>query len=131
MMKIGEVVAELGVSADTLRYYEKIDLMPKVQRNGAGIRFYNDKNISRIRFIKRAQRMGFSLQEISQLLSFREQPQQARPEIRELARAKLTDIEIHLGDLQSLRNELQLLVSLCTDSEDGCPIIEGLEEEID
>ena len=128
MLKIGEVVARLGVSADTLRYYEKIRLMPKVQRNGAGIRFYNDGNLSRIRFIKRAQRMGFSLDEISQLLAFREQPQQAKPEIRQLARAKLEDIEIHLQDLQKLRNELQLLVNLCTGSDDGCPIIEGLEE---
>jgi len=72
--------------------------------------------------------MGFSLQEIAQLLIFREQPQQARPEIRELAYTKLMDIENHLQDLQSLRNELQLLVSLCASSEDGCPIIEGLEE---
>jgi DNA-binding transcriptional MerR regulator len=129
MLKIGEVVARLGVSADTLRYYEKIRLMPKVQRNGAGVRFYNDRNLSRIRFIKRAQRMGFSLEEISQLLVFREQPQQAKSDIRLLARAKLADIEIHLQDLQKLRNELQLLVNLCTGSDDGCPIIEGLEEE--
>lgn len=127
MLKIGEVVEALGVSADTLRYYEKIKLMPYVQRNGSGVRFYSDKDLSRISFIKRAQRMGFCLEEISQLLTFREEPQQAKPEIRQLAKAKLTDIEIHLQELQTLRNELQLLVNLCAGSEDGCPIIEGLE----
>ncbi len=130
MLKIGEVVAELGISADTLRYYEKIKLMTGVQRNGAGVRFYSDKNLSRIKFIKRAQRMGFSLDEISQLLAFREGPQQAKPEIRQLARAKLVDIETHLQDLQTLQNELQLLVNLCAGSKDGCPIIEGLEDEL-
>ena len=128
MMKIGAVVAELGVSADTLRYYEKIGLMPRVQRNGAGVRFYNDRNLSRIRFIKRAQRMGFSLDEISQLLALRDRPRKAKPEIRMLASAKLADIESHLRDLKSLRNELQLLVNLCDGSEDGCPIIERLED---
>jgi len=71
MLKIGAVVAKLGISADTLRYYEKIELMPAVQRNSAGIRFYNDKNLSRIKFIKRAQRMGCSLNEITQVLVFR------------------------------------------------------------
>ena len=128
-MRIGEVVAELGVSADTLRYYEKIKLMPKVQRNGAGVRFYNDKDLSRIKFIKRAQHMGFSLKEIAQLLTFREAPQQAKPEVRQLAGEKLADIESHLQELQTLRNELQLLVNLCAGSQDVCPIIEGLEDD--
>ncbi|RLA07421.1 MAG: heavy metal-responsive transcriptional regulator [Gammaproteobacteria bacterium] len=129
MLKIGEVVVKLGVSADTLRYYEKVELIPKVQRNGAGIRFYNDKNLSRIKFIKRAQRMGFSLNEISQLLVFREEPQRAKPDIRQLVKVKLADIESHQEDLQTLHNELQLLVNLCPGSEDGCPIIDGLEDD--
>lgn len=72
MMRIGEVVTTLAISADTLRYYEKIRLMPKVQRNNGGVRFYSDKDLSRLRFIKRAQKMGFSLEEITQLLKFRE-----------------------------------------------------------
>jgi len=129
MLRIGEVVAELGVSADTLRYYEKIKLMPKVQRNGAGVRFYNDKNLSRIKFIKRAQHMGFSLEEIGQLLTFREGPQQAKPEVRQMAIEKLVDIESHLQELQALRDELRLLVNLCVGNQDGCPIIEGLEDK--
>ena len=109
MKRIGEVATELGISADTLRYYEKIKLLPRVQRNGAGVRFYSDKDLSRIRFIKRAQKMGFSLDKITQLLCFRENPQQAKPKVRELAHQKLTEIEEHLTELTILRNELRLL----------------------
>ena len=129
MKRIGEVVAELGVSADTLRYYEKIKLMPKIQRNGAGIRYYNDKNLSQLRFIKRAQKMGFSLGEIAQLLRFRENPQQAKPNVRELAHQKLLEIEEHLTELNTLRDELRLLTNLCGASPDGCPILESIDHD--
>ena len=129
MYQIGEVAKRLNISADTLRYYEKIRLLPPISRSASGLRIYCDKDLSRLKFIRRAQRMGFSLEEIGQLLSFREAPQQAKPEIRQLAGEKLTDIEEHLRELQSLRNELQLLVNLCAGSKDGCPIIEGLEDD--
>jgi MerR family transcriptional regulator, copper efflux regulator len=129
MYQIGEVTRRLNISADTLRYYEKIHLLPHISRNSSGLRIYCDKDLSRLKFIKRAQRMGFSLEEIAQLLTFREAPQQAKPEIRHLAGEKLADIEEHLRELQTLRNELKLLVDLCAGSEDGCPIIEGLEDD--
>ncbi len=130
MYQIGEVTKRLNISADTLRYYEKINLLPRVSRNASGLRIYYDKDLSRLKFIRRAQRMGFSLDEISQLLVFREAPQQAKPEIRKMAGAKLADIETHLQELHVLKNELTLLVNLCTGSKDGCPIIEGLDTGI-
>jgi MerR family copper efflux transcriptional regulator len=129
MYQIGEVTRRLNISADTLRYYEKINMLPPIYRNASGLRSYCDKDLSRIKFIKRAQRMGFSLEEISQLLIFREAPQQAKPEIRKMAGDKLSDIEIQLQELQVLKNELTLLVNLCTGSKEGCPIIEGLDDE--
>jgi MerR family transcriptional regulator, copper efflux regulator len=129
MYQIGEVTKQLNISADTLRYYEKINLLPSISRSASGLRIYCDKDLSRLKFIRRAQCMGFSLAEIGLLLSFREAPQQAKPEIRQLAVEKLNDIEEHLQELQSLRNELQLLVNLCAGSKDGCPIIEGLEDD--
>ncbi len=128
MYQIGEVTKRLNMSADTLRYYENIHLLPPVSRNTSGLRIYCDKDLSRLKFIKRAQRMGFSLEEIGQLLTFREAPQKAKPEVSLLAKEKLSDIERHLQELQTLRNELQLLVNLCTGSKDGCPIIEGLDD---
>lgn len=130
-MRIGEVVTTLDISADTLRYYEKIKLMPKVHRNNGGVRFYSDKDISRLRFIKRAQKMGFSLDEITQLLRFRENPQKARPKVRKLAHHKLDEIEHHLAELTTLRDELRLLTNLCGASEDGCPILESFDHKKD
>lgn len=127
MMRIGEVVAALGISADTLRYYEKIGLMPRVERNG-GMRYYCEKDLSRLRFIKRAQKMGFSLEDIANLLSFRENPQQAKPQVRELARQKLVQIEQHLAELGTLRAELRLLTNLCGASSEGCPILDEIDK---
>lgn len=129
MIRIGEVVAKLGISADTLRYYEKIKLMPRVQRNAAGVRFYSDKDLSRLRFIKRAQKMGFSLEEIAQLLSFRENPQKAKLNVRQLAYQKLVEVELHLAELSTLRDELRLLTNLCGTSPEGCPILEKLDDK--
>lgn len=76
--KIGEVSGLLELSADTLRYYEKIKLLPKVSRNASGVREYDDKDISRLKFIQRAQKMNFSLKEINGLLQMRENPQKVK-----------------------------------------------------
>ncbi len=126
--RIGGVTKLLGISADTLRYYEKIGLLPAINRTVSGIRVYIERDLSRLRFIRRAQKMQFSLKEIAELLKMREDPQHARDEVRILTRSKLSEVEEHLDDLQFLRNELQLLLNLCVASEDGCPIIEGINE---
>jgi len=126
---IGEVSRQLGMSADALRYYEKIGLLQGVGRTVSGIRIYDDKDISRLKFIKRAQKMDFSLAEISKLLQMRGDPQHARTEVRELTRQKLVEISNHLRDLTLLRDELTLLVNLCQGSESGCPIINTIEED--
>jgi len=126
--RIGELSKLLGLSADTLRYYEKIDLLPRINRTAAGVRLYNDRDISILKFIQRAQKMNFTLSEISSLLQMRNDPQNARAEIRDLTHQKLAEIENYLQDLTTLRNELTLLTNLCASSEDGCPIIEGIEK---
>lgn len=127
--RIGDVTKQLGISADTLRYYEKIKLLPKVARTKSGIRVYDDNDISRLKFIQRAQRMNFSLAEIADLLTMRSDPQHARDEVRQLTAEKLKNIETQLSDLNTLRNELTLLLNLCRGADDGCPIIEGIDEE--
>jgi MerR family transcriptional regulator, copper efflux regulator len=126
--RIGEVTKLLGISADTLRYYEKIGLLPPIGRTESGIRVYDARDLSRLRFIRRAQKMQFSLREIAELLNMREDPQHARNEVRILTMKKLHEVEEHLDDLQFLRNELQLLLNLCVASEDGCPIIESIDK---
>ncbi|HID49821.1 MAG TPA: heavy metal-responsive transcriptional regulator [Chromatiales bacterium] len=127
--KISDVTRLTGLSADTLRYYEKIGLLPKVARTASGIRQYDDSDLSRLRFVQRAQKMNFSLGEIADLMKMREDPQHARDEVRQVTSRKLEQIEGHLAELTTLRNELQLLLNLCQGGETGCPIIEGMEEE--
>ncbi len=127
--QIGEVCRRLDLSADTLRYYEKIGLLSAVSRTASGLRAYSEKDISRLRFIKRAQRMNFSLAEIGQLLGFRENPQTSKAHVQQLAYDKLQDVEQHLQELNTLRDELTLLVNLCTNSNDDCPILINLDAD--
>ncbi|HEB96190.1 MAG TPA: heavy metal-responsive transcriptional regulator [Sedimenticola thiotaurini] len=126
---IGWVSRHLGMSVDTLRYYERIGLLPPVLRSASGRRCYGRKDLSRLRFIRRAQAMGFSLDEIAQLLRMREDPLHARDEVRRLTLSKLQETEARLQEITTLRNELQLLVNLCQGTADGCPIVERIDEE--
>jgi len=128
MYKIGDVTKLINITADTLRYYEKFGLLPNISRNVSGIRQYDDKDISRLKFIKRAQSMNFSLNEIKELLSMREGPQTAKDSVRQLTADKLKDVEQQINELTTLQNELTLLLNLCRASDEGCPIIEDIDE---
>ena len=127
---IGELAEVAGVSRDTLRYYEKLGLLNRVNRDSGGRRIYADHHLSTLHFIRRAQGMGLSLDEIGQLLQFRENPVKARSEVRELTRQKLQLVEHQLKELQTLRDEMVLLLNLCGCAvEDGsCPIIDSMED---
>ncbi len=95
--------------------------------NGAGIRFYNDQDLSRLKFIQRAQKMDFSLLEIGVLLAMREAPHRARSKVRQLTGKKLAEVEARLVELTTLRDELRLLLNLCAGADSGaCPIIESI-----
>lgn len=126
--RIGDITRFTGLSADTLRYYEKIGLLPPVNRTVSGIRVYSDQDISRLHFIRRAQKMNFTLAEIADLLRMREAPQKAKKQVREITAKKLAEIDARLKDLRTLRNELQLLVNLCAGSQDSCPIISEIDK---
>jgi len=129
MYKIGAITEKTGMSADTLRYYEKYGLLTDISRNASGIRQYTDKDISKLKFIKRAQRMNFSLDEIKSLLSMRKDPQHAKNSVRQLTADKLKKIEEQLAELSTLQSELSLLLNLCRGSEGGCPIIESIDAD--
>ncbi len=129
---IGETSRLTGLSPDTLRYYERIGLLPPVPRDAGGRRRYRRSDLERLGFIQRGQRMGFSLEEIKQLLELRHDPRHARPAVRRLTEAKLSEIERRLQDLTTLRNELTLLLELCrSEGGCGCPIIERFNHRID
>lgn len=126
--RISDVAAQLGISADTLRYYEKISLLPSIYRTPAGVRIYDERDISRLRFIQRAKAMNFSLEEIGRLLEMREDPQHARDDVRELTHRKLKEVVDQRKELNKLHKELTLLINLCQGAEGGCPIIEDMEK---
>lgn len=125
--QIRAVTQQLGLSADTLRYYEKIGLLPRVARNTAGVRCYSEQDISRLRFIQRAQKMNFSLAEIADLLRMRAAPQRARAPVRELTAKKLVEVENQVKELQTLRDDLQLLLNLCASGRRSCAIIKKID----
>ncbi len=125
---IGEVTRRLGMSADTLRFYEKIGMLPRVTRNGSGVRRYERADLARLKFIQRARLMNFSLDEIRNLLQFRSDPSGSKAQVRELTRRKLDDISARVDALQALHRELDLLMDSCTGSGKSCPIIDGIEE---
>lgn len=124
--KISDVVEQTELSADTLRYYEKIGLLKKVGRAPSGVRLYSDQDLSRIRFIQRAKTMNFSLDDIARLLQMRENPGRAKKSVRQLTQNKLAEVEAHMQMLGTLQKELTLLINLCAGSKDGCPIIEDI-----
>ena len=128
-MKIGQVAKQLSMIVDTLRYYEKFGLLPNLGRDSSGIRFFTEKDLSRLRFIQRAQQMKFKLAEIKELLIMRENPQSAKETIRMTTAKKLQQVDTRIQELSILRAELQLLVNLCTGSKDGCPILEDMERK--
>ena len=126
----GEVAERTGVNIETVRYYEQRGLIPAPSRSPAGYRKYTDDYIERIRFIKRAQELGFTLKEIVELLSLRVDPDSDRADVKQRAEAKTADIEEKILDLQRMRNALIGLVATC----DGCgpasdcPILDAMEE---
>lgn len=125
--RIGETAEILRMSVDTLRYYERIGLMPSVARTASGIRRYRDDDIARLRFIQRAQLMNFSLAEIGELLEFRKNPRRSKKKVRELATLKLAEIDARLSSLEKLRAELGTLVEACPGPGRDCAIISGIE----
>jgi MerR family transcriptional regulator, copper efflux regulator len=128
-MRIGEVAAEAGVNIQTLRYYERLGLLPEPQRRGSGYRAYDPNTVRLVRFVKRAQELGFTLREIAELIELRQSPR-GGVEVRALAAAKVEDIERKMRQLGAMRTALGELVQAC-DCEGGapmCPIIEALDD---
>ncbi len=125
--RIGQAAAALGLGIDTLRYYERIGLLPGIARDPGGRRLYDEADLARLRFILRAKRMGFSLNEIASLLEFRSTPVAAKAEVRALTERKLAEIETHLREVESLRDELRRLLARCRREAGCCPIVERLD----
>ena len=127
-LTIGQLAKEAQVNVETVRYYERRGLMPEPPRRESGYRQYPLDSVARIRFIKRAQELGFSLKEISELLSLRIDPDTTCGDIKRKAELKVEDIERKIRTLQSMKRALTKLVSSCRGRgpTSECPILEML-----
>ena len=130
-LTIGKVAKHAGVGIDTVRFYERQGLIAEPPRGVSGYRQYPDDTVSRIRFIRRAKELGFSLHEIRELLALRVDPEMSSGEVKARAEAKITDIETKIDALHRMKETLIAITAAC----DGCapvsdcPILGALEAE--
>ncbi len=125
-IRISELASSAGVHVETIRYYQAIGLMPRPDRERGRIRRYGAEDLKRVRFIKRAQALGFTLDEIAVLLGLSDGRHCA--ETKALAEKKLALVEERLNDLAAIRKVLKGLVNECAKGSrrSGCPIIDAL-----
>ena len=125
-LTIGSLADEAGVNVETIRYYQRRGLMPEPDKPAQGYRRYDATTVKRVRFIKRARALGFTLEEIGGLLKLDEA--HACAETRELASHKLQTIETKLADLVAMRKALTALLCQCDAGamKGNCPIIHAL-----
>ena len=128
-LSIGELAKRAGVAIDTVRYYERDGLLAPAGRLPSGYRRYGETQVQRLRFIRRAKVLGFSLEDIRTLLSLSEQSNVA--EIKQVAQSKLADIEQRIAELQRIGAGLQSLITACPGHgrAQACPILNALSQE--
>ncbi|MDO8777244.1 MAG: Hg(II)-responsive transcriptional regulator [Burkholderiaceae bacterium] len=127
---IGLLADEAGVGVETIRFYQRKNLLPEPERPYGSIRRYGSTEVSRVRFIKAAQRIGFTLDEIAQLLRLEDGTQCSQA--RHIAQNKLADVRHRLADLQRMEAALADLVERCTAGRGKvtCPLIASLQEAV-
>lgn len=126
-MNIGEAAKAAGLSAKMVRYYEAVGLLPQARRTQSGYRQYGREDVERLRFIRQARDLGFSLERISGLLSLWQDRSRASREVKELASAHIEELDQRIAELSSMRDALLQLVECCHgDERPECPILETL-----
>lgn len=125
-LPIGAFAATAGVSVETIRFYQRKGLLPQPRRSYGSIRRYGTSDVARVKFVKSAQRLGFSLQEIAALLTLEDG--RHCDDARVLAEQKLTDVRAKLDDLQRIESALTRLIERCCSSTHTitCPLIAAL-----
>jgi len=110
-LSTGQLAKAADVGVETIRFYEREGLLPEPPRRASGYRQYPSAAVARIRFIRRAKELGFTLKEIAELLDLRVDPDKSCADVRALARTKLADVEQKLSDLTRIQAALQELVN--------------------
>lgn len=129
-MTIGQVAREAGVGVETIRFYERQGLIAEPSRRRSGYRQFEPQVVRRIRFIRHAKDLGFTLREIKELLELRVDGQRGCGEVRDLAEAKLADIDRRIEALGRMKSALTALAGACRRRRrtDPCPILEAIDE---
>lgn len=129
VMTIGKVAERAGVGVETVRFYEREGLIEQPPREGSGWRQYPEGVVTRLRFIRRAQELGFSLKEIEELVSLRLDPSGDSADVKARAEAKIAEIQNKIRDLQGMEDALARLASACSGEGpiEECPILESLD----
>jgi len=129
-LRTGEVARAAGVNVETLRYYERRGILKEPRRRPSGYREYPSDTVQVVRFIKRAQELGFRLDVIEELLALRDNDARACAEVRRAAVDKLDEIEAKLRALRAMKRALGKLVASCDENAPArvCPILEALDD---
>ncbi|WP_434772612.1 Cu(I)-responsive transcriptional regulator [Pseudomonas entomophila] len=126
-MNIGQAARRSGLSAKMIRYYETIGLLRPATRSDSGYRVYREQDLDSLGFIKRARDLGFSLDEVGQLLRLWQDGDRASADVKRLATQHIDDLNRRIDELVGLRDTLDRLVTSCQgDTRPDCPILEGL-----
>ena len=128
-MNIGEAAKASGVSAKMIRYYEDIGLVPAAARSESGYRAYAGNDVHRLRFIRRARDLGFSVAEIKELLGLWNDRARQSADVKRLAKSHIAELESRIGKLRAMADSLQELIACCAgDERPDCPILATLED---
>lgn len=127
-MWIAEAAAAAGVNVQTLRYYERRGLLPRPSRRASGYREFSPETVRIVRFVKRAQDLGFSLDEAAELLKLRNDRQRDRSRVRAVAGRKLEMVRSKIAELSAIAEALETLVGCCAAGTTlECPILDALD----
>ncbi len=124
---IGEAAHRAGVSARMVRHYESLGLLPQVGRTGSGYRQYTEADVHALRFIGRARGLGFSMEEIRELMGLWQNQARASRQVKRIAQAHIDDLAGRIAAMQAMQRTLQALVQCCHgDQRPECPILDDL-----
>ena len=129
MFTIGKASEQSGVNIETIRYYERIGIVPKPGRSAAGRRLYSREEIAILRFVKRCRNLGFPISIIQMFLSLTEQDDRSCGEVKALAENHLDEINAKIENLTRLREALLSLSANCDDGTAACPMLDALMKD--
>ena len=128
VLNIGQAAEASGVSAKMIRHYEEIGLIPGASRTASGYRTYRDADLHMLRFIRRARDLGFSIEQIRELLGLWRNRRRPSADVKRLAAERLAEIDHRIAQLEAMRRTLASLVRHCHgDERPDCPILDDLE----